>query len=282
MPQKRGARAAPSEDMETSAQKRKHATMALYSDPGKGKTRLCASAAEFGKVLIIRSNIDHTDSILAEHRGNVDERVVNDWDDMDKLLDEIRSGLAKKYVWGFLDSISLTQDVLLDDIWDTVIAEKPQRARYGLDKQEYGINMTRIGRWLRHVIGPDLWNFGITAHTERLLSPDRDEDGDPIEKLMPWVQGKQMANKVCGYTNLVAFLDQDTKGRRVLHTSSTDWFYGKNQYEPSGEDWGIVNPTMSDLVARIEKHRGAPLGQLPRAKSTTKRTGAKKKRPKRK
>ena len=253
--------------------RRKHLSGVLYSDPGKGKTRLLGTAAEIMPVTIVRSPVDHTESILSRHRPNVTEWVVSDWDDMDNVLDRARSGGVKKGSLVSLDSISLTQDVLLDDIWATVIAEKPARARFGLDKQEYGINMTRLGRWVRHMVGPDLFHIMVTAHTERTISPDKDEDGDPVEKLMPWVQGKQMPNKICGYATLVAFLDQDAKGRRILHTSSTDVFYGKNQYDPSGEDWAIRNPTMPDLMERITKARGS-------AASTTKKRPAKRRRKK--
>lgn len=258
------------DDEEVDAGRRKHLSKVLYADPGKGKTRLLGTAAEIMPVTIIRSPVDHTESILTKHRRNVTERVVSDWDDMDNLLDRLRSDKKLHGTLVSLDSISLTQDVLLDDIWATVIAEKPARARFGLDKQEYGINMTRLARWVRHVVGPDLFHFVATAHTERTVSPDKDEDGDPVEKLMPWVQGKQMPNKVCGYATMVAFLDQDSKGRRVLHTSSTDVYYGKNQYEPSGEDWAIKDPTMAEVMSRIEAARG---GSTARRKST-KRTGA--------
>lgn len=233
----------------------RHVRICVHSDPGAGKSRFAGTSE--GKVLILRPPFEHVDSILVAG-DQAEEWVINDWDEMNECLDYLRHD-GNEWDWVWLDSISLWQDAGLDDIWETVIAEKPARARYGLDRQEYNINMTRLARWVRHVVGPDLFNFGVTAHSEPLASPDKDEDGDPIVKLMPWVQGKQMPNKICGYMNLVTFLevqrDDDEKLVRILHTTSTDVWYGKNQFDKGGDDWAIKGPTMPELMKRIEASR---------------------------
>lgn len=219
----------------------------VYGDPGVGKTRLAGTSP--GKVLIIRPPIEHTDSIRPEDRERVREWVIRDWEEMNEALEFLRSD-GGKFDWVWLDSISLIQDVLLDDIWANVIAEKPHRARYGLDKAEYGTNMHRLGLWIRHVVGARLFNFGITAHTRELpFSDDPDED----EKLMPWIQGKQMPQKVCGYMNVVSFLGQTSKGSRVLYTSSTDRYYAKDQYDALGGK--MLSPTIPKIEAAIAVKR---------------------------
>jgi hypothetical protein len=219
---------------------------------------------------LLRPPFEHVDSIITAGVTNCEEWIINDWDEMNEALDYLRHD-GGEWDWVWLDSISLWQDAGLDDIWETTIAEKPARARYGLDRPEYGINMSRLARWVRHIVGPDLFNFGITAHSEPLASPDKDEDGDPIIKLMPWVQGKQMANKVCGYMNLVTFLEvqrgSDDKLIRVLHTTSTDVWYGKNQFDKGGDDWSIKKPTMPGLLERIEAARAT---SKPKAKAISK------------
>jgi len=243
--------------------------MCVHGDPGGGKSRLAGTSE--GKVLFIRPPFEYVDSVIAAGNSSAEEWIVPDWDEMDQVLEYLRME-GNKWDWVWLDSISLWQDAGLDDIWDTVVREKPARARYGLDRQEYNINMTRLARWVRHVVGPDTFHFGVTAHSEPLASPDKDEDGDPIVKLMPWVQGKQMANKICGYMNLVTFLEvkgvSNDKKVRVLHTTSTEVWYGKNQFDKTGDDWAIRRPTVPELMSRIEASRGK---KPTRSKPTNKR-----------
>lgn len=245
----------------------RHIRFGLYADSGLGKTRLIGTTP--GKVLIVRSPVDHIDSILSAGMGdNIEERVISTWQDMWDFRDEARHE-GQKWDWVWIDSWSLLQDVLMDDIWDTVVREKPARQRFGLDKQEYGINQHRMGDVMRSIVGADLFHFGWTAHAWQLSSPDLDEEGDPVEKLMPYIHGKEgaMAVKWCGYSNFIAYMRKTKKGARVLHTESSSVYYAKNQYEPKGEDWKMLNPTMPKILERIEKNRPRPK----RARATSKK-----------
>lgn len=223
-----------------------------YGEPGIGKTRFVGSSAELGRTLILRPPVDHVDSIV-DH--DPDNWVINDWAEMDDALMYLRNDGRDLYDWVWLDSLSLWQDQGLDDIWEKLIIEKPHRARYGLDKQEYGINMMRIGRLIRHMVGCPYWNFGVTCHP-RITESNEDEE-DPNEKLMPWVQGKMMAPKVCGYMNVVAFMHWADVGRgdkkrqvRVLDMNSTSKYYAKDQFD-AVEGGRMIQPTMPKLVEAI-------------------------------
>lgn len=231
----------------------RHVRLGLYGDSGVGKTRLVGTTP--GKVLLLRSPVDHIDSILsAGMGGNITERVLRDWSDANDTLEELRA-TGDKWDWVWLDSASLTQDVMMDDIWGVVLRERPDRYRYGLDKQEHGINQLRLGSWMRHIVGADLFHFGWTAHAQDLPSPDLDDEGDPIEKLMPYIHGARggLAQKFCGYSNLICYMRKDKKGNRIIHTESNPVYYAKNQYEPQGVDWKLVAPTMPKLMAKINK-----------------------------
>lgn len=228
-----------------------HTKLLVYGDPGVGKTRLAGGSP--GKVLIIRPPVDHTDSIRLDGNNEVEEWVVSDWNEMNLGVMEYLRHEGHGYTWVWLDSISLWQDVGLDDIWDTVIREKPNRARYGLDQGEYGINMFRIGQWVRHIVGPDLFNFGITAHPVEL--PIRDDPESP-EKLMPWIQGKNMSSKICGYMNMVGYYHLTNKGVRTLQFDETRRYYAKDQYD-AFEGGRLLDPNMVKISDAIDKSRSA-------------------------
>ena len=81
---------------------------------------------------------------------------------------------------------------------------------------------------------------------------------------MPWVQGKNMSSKLCGYTNATLFMEVatigGTKNRRVLRTQPTDRYYAKDQFDMDTKTCRVVDPTMPKLVELMEAGRGAPLG----------------------
>lgn len=177
---------------------------------------------------------------------------------MDLVFEHLRHEGAAKYDWVWLDSISSFQDAGLDDIWETVITEKPARKRYGLDKAEYGINMFRLGQWVRDIASLSDngdFHFGITAWPAE-LQPSEDEEVD--KKLMPWVQGRNMANKICGYTKIVGFGEILPKGTRVLRFMATDRYYAKDSFDMF-DDYRLTKPTIGaieDAVAKQVKLRG--------------------------
>ena len=224
----------------------------IYGDPGVQKTRLAGSGPAAGlKTLIVRPPLDHTDSILG---SGTEEWVVQDWSAMDDVQDYIRHDGNEEYDWVWLDSISLFQDQGLDDIWGDVLAEKPARKRYGADRGEYGINMWRLGGWVRHMVGQPGFNFGIVAH------PFETETLDGELKLAPYIQGRNMSPKICGYMNIVAFMEQRRHKEKdelysVLHTEGTDRYYAKDQVMRLA-DGIMVNPTMDKITEAIERGRG--------------------------
>jgi hypothetical protein len=109
------------------------------------------------------------------------------------------------------------------------------------------------------MVGGAHFNLGITAHPALMANPDKDDEDDnsqPDEILMPWVQGKQMATKICGYMNCVAYLrvqkvkvKGEVQRRRVLNTEANGVYYAKNSLAPI-PNGRIINPT----VPRIEKY----------------------------
>ena len=231
----------------------KTANLMIFGMFGVGKTVFAATGGP--KTLILRPPIDHTDSILtmgwpAAQRPK--EWVVRDWPEMDEVSSYLLHE-GDEWDWVWLDSISLFQDSGLDNIWDDTITRKPSRKEFGPDKSEYGVNMWRLAEWVRQVVWMDTFNFGITAHPELLVDP---EDGE--ERLMPWVQGKKMSARMCGYMNTVGYLDERTHSEtnevyRLLTVHKTDRFYAKDQF--GIKDGKILNPTVPKFMAAIKAAR---------------------------
>jgi hypothetical protein len=245
-----------------------HDVVCVFSHPGSGKTRLLGTCAELGKVLRLAPPTTRNNAIRKRDKSKVDEWLIHDHAELQEALEFLRTE-GEQYDWVWWDDVGLWSDVGLDDLWETVILEKPHRARFGLDQAEYNINATRIARWVRYAIGPDKFNFGMTFHAEKYVSPIKDEDGDAIELLMPWIQVKQMPNKMAGMCNLVCYLEVNDRNERVLHTQASDVYYGKNDYDEDGKDWAIKNPTMPALVKRLDKVRGSGTSSGSKSKKTT-------------
>lgn len=238
-------------------------TMMVYGVPGAGKTRLLGSGK---RTLILRPPEDHTDSI--EAGADCEELVLEDWSGMFETFSWLQQGAHKDYDWVWLDSISLMQDRLLEDVLVDMMIRRPDLAmdkggvkvpEFGADKGEYKINFDRIAKWVRDMTGiakAGAFNFGITAHPFEWYDPVREE-----EVWAPWIQGKNMSPKISGYMNIIAFLqerkgDEDKPGQRILMIDAPG-FVGKDQLDcipelKSGRH-GIIEPTMAKLEKAISQ-----------------------------
>lgn len=231
--------------------------MMLYAHPGVGKTTFLGTGPE--RTLILRPPVDHLSSISPENRTGKHEWVLRNWDETWEALEYLRDSNGDGWEWVWFDSISLFQDIGLDDIWAAAVARKSARKEFGLDKGEYGINMFRLAQWIRHIVGAELFHFGVTAHPAEIDNPF-DEDG-MSGILMPYIQGKNMSAKICGYMNIVAYLrvvkTKQGGEARVLTARASDRWYGKDQFNaiPDGR---LVNPTIPKLMSLIEGSSAPP------------------------
>lgn len=241
-------------------------SMLIFGMPGVGKTRLIATGP---RTLIIRPPADHVTSV--DFPTDAEEIVVRDWSDLMEAQHYVFTEGYERFDWVWLDSVSLFQDYGMEDVMADAIRRKPDRAiekggervpEFGPDKGEYRTNMDRVAKFVRDMQGlaeEGKINLGLTAHPFEMYDPVTEED-----VFAPWIQGRNMVTKVCGYMNIVAYLSQpqpekqSQAGQTILLTRAKG-FYGKDQYEcfpelKSGRR-GIVNPTMPKVIAAIEAVR---------------------------
>lgn len=246
-----------------------HIRHLIYGDPGCGKTSYIGTGGK--GTLIVRPYVDHVPKNVIG--TGVEEWVVNDYDELWEVL-EFAQHEGDSYEWIWLDSISLFQDIGLDDIWQAAITAKPSRRSFGLDRGEYRVNMWRLQEWIRFMVGCKSFHFGVTAHSFWGDMTTEDSPGDSITKLMPWIQGKSMPQKIAGYMTLVTYMDvKETKegGRiRRFHTRGSERFYAKDQYDAFGENGRMVNPTIPKVMEAISN--GKPTATRTRRR---RRTGGK-------
>lgn len=257
----------------------KHVKIFLFGVSGIGKTQLLGSLTKIkygtraAKVLLIRPP---TDSVapLVRLGYNIDEIVVHNWEDMFEAEDHLRIH-GKEYDWVLFDSMTLWEEIGLDDVWEAAKLRPggEHRAKFGRDKQEYGITMQRMDEWLRHVVGMDTFNLVVTALPMLVSDPETGE-----QLWYPSVQGREGSKRVhmiCGYFNVVAYygITRDSDGkvkRRTLHLSQDGEHYAKDQYDsqPKGR---LINPDMPTLMAGIDAARGAKSKPAAPKRATTKR-----------
>jgi hypothetical protein len=239
--------------------------MCIFGEPGVGKTPLIGSSQV--PTLILRPPTDHTVSI--ERPNAVQEIVIDDWASMYEAKRYVQQEGWKEFDWVWIDTLPGYQDFGLRDIIQDAIIRKPARAHtrggekvieLGPDKGEFGINMNRVIATIQDMCGfaaEGKFNFGIVTHPEDYYHPIKEET-----LLAPWVQGKGMVKKVCGYMNIIAYLqevERDGKEPQMQLLTRADGFFGKDQYgafpELKSGKRGMINPSMAKINEALEAVR---------------------------
>lgn len=250
-------------------------SMLIHADIGWGKTSLIGTGGKEFKTLIMRPAIDHVDPIIG---SGVNEMIVHNWEEIFEGLEYVQHLPEGELDWFWLDSISLLQDVGLDDVYEGVLDRKgpvgslarKAREEFGPDRGEYRVNMWRLGQWVRHTVGAGTVNLGITAHS---FWWEPNDNGVTPSCLWPWVQGKMMPQKISGMMNIVGYGALETRehrGRkrqvRVLHTNATENYYAKCQIKlpDGGSVFGsgdVINPSFPELMKAIQAGRPSSNGR---------------------
>jgi DNA replicative helicase MCM subunit Mcm2 (Cdc46/Mcm family) len=228
----------------------------LYGDNGVGKTPIIGTSP---KCLILNS--DPPESVLSAKiaGSNADVWNFSDWSDAEESYEYLRHEPNHGYEWVWLDSITGMQFVGLDGIMEDLVAVKPHRDRFVPDKHEYLQNMNRLSTWVRDMSALPI-NFGLTSHPFR-WRPDTEEE----EIVWPWVQGKDMPAKICGFMNVIAYVRiGKVKGKddpqQLMYTGKLPRYYARDRF--SALPSPLVNPTIPRIQSVIESKVGGSVRQV--------------------
>jgi hypothetical protein len=220
--------------------------MMVYGEPGVGKSRFAGTGGP--KTLILANRADETIS-AAVSGSQADQWVINDYDDLSAAYDWIRfentGDNAYKFVW--IDNLTLFQEQGMDQIMDDVVAARSHRSIYKPDKPEFGESQNRLGRTLREFTLLPI-HLGLACHM------DKYEDVDGNEVFMPMLQGGQgrFSSKICGYMNVVGYMEVLRDGTRRMHFEKTKSHHAKDRYDatPKGR---MDDPTIPKYMGLVKK-----------------------------
>jgi len=215
--------------------------MLVYGDPGVGKTVLIGTSPR-GLIL----DADKGSESAAAHGSKASKWNVSTWDELEQVQEYLRHEGHEEFDWVWLDSISLFQEMGLDQIMAELVEAKPHRKVYLPDKGEYGQNMNRLGLWVRSMKAVPV-HFGITAHTLR----SEDDDGRVL--YLPAVQGKNMPDKISAHMGIVGYMYAKRKDgtiHRYLRTTKDAKHYAKDRYAAIN---GVMEaPTVPKIMEAVQ------------------------------
>lgn len=225
----------------------------LYGPPGVHKTFVAASGG--ARTLILECDRGTETAAFAGFKPK--RWKISGWDDMTNAFMYLAGDGSDEFDWVWIDSFTGFQERGLDDIMDELTATRSHRKKWLPDRGEYGANMNRLTLLLRDFRELPI-NIGITCHTLRV----EDEDDGTVTN-MPYIQGKNMPEKVCGYFAVVAVMDKVIKDGHEqfrLRAGAVPKWYTKDRFRIGT----ILNPTMAKIMAKVEAARSGSAAPAPR------------------
>lgn len=223
----------------------------VYGQPGVGKTPFAATSP--GRMLIL--NADGPDGpssakVFSKYKGDIWD--IRGHSDLDEAYEYLRHNQTA-YDWVWLDSVTLLQDLGMDQIMKTLIHDKPNRNLYIPDQAQYLENQNHLAMWVRNMVHLPM-HIGLTAHVMRF----EDQDSGDVT-YMPAISGGgkiPMTSRISGHMSVVARLYVATRKKedkeetlKVLQSAADPKWFAKDRYDALGGK--MVAPTMVKVMDAI-------------------------------
>jgi hypothetical protein len=218
--------------------------MLVYGEPGAGKTVLAGSAAaveEMSPVLLI--DIEGGTFSIRERYPEVDVVRVQNWDDMQRVYDELYRG--SQYNTVILDSLTEIQKFSMYNIMKELIRREADRDPDVPGMREWLKNTEQMRLLVRAF-------RDLPIHTifTALMKVDKDQKTGSVS-ILPSLSGK-LAHEVGGFVDILTYLYtkqiQDTNTRLLL-TTNTERAVSKDRSDRLPAV--IENPDMQTLYDYI-------------------------------
>lgn len=221
--------------------------VAIYSEPGAGKTTLASS---FPKNLLLGFEVGWN------ALSNIYAVPIRSWSEFKQVIKQLKKPEAKeKYNTISIDTIGLAWDRCVDYICDKndvdKIGEIPYGAGYAEAKKEFEnciIEITQEG-----------YGIVIIAHAEVHMEADPENENAEIKVLGPALP-KRAYDVINRLVDIIAYIGTDKDGQRWLYLRSTPTITAKSRfaYTPARIPMGYENlvNAIADAIEEEAKHGG--------------------------
>jgi len=219
-----------------------HLKILIHGHPGVGKTVLASTAKDALLLDVEGGTLSILDKI---EKKQITVEKINEFEDLEKIYTELKSGKYKDKKTIILDSLTEIQKKLMDKI----VKDHPEIKRAygdGLALSDWGYNIERMRRFVRTY--RDLPMDVIFICLSQIVK----DENTGATTLMPSLSGK-LASDICGYVDIVGYLyakeNKEEEVERHLLFQPISKFFAKDRSGKLGIS--MENPSIIKIREKI-------------------------------
>jgi hypothetical protein len=227
----------------------------IYGESGSGKTVLAGGAP---KALFLSSDVDGTTSAKA-FGSTADELAIHSWREAEEARDWLVRGKGyRDYEFIIVDTVDEVEELCW--LSQLVSSDTKRASKYQPNKADYPMVWRKMKEWVMDINRLPV-NCLYLHHVMRIDKEDDLDEDTTITLAMPLIGSTKrgdLSAYLCSQMSLVAYYrastDEDGKRTRTLLTEAGPRWTGKDRHNVFGK--GIVNPTLPNMLAKIEAGGG--------------------------